>query len=260
MKKLLLGIISILSLTLLFSGCVDNTGAEQQEVLHAYVGAGMQMPMDEIAVEFEKKYGIKVEYDYSGSGALLSKIVASNQGDIFMPGDCSYVYQLEDKEMIKECSNVTKHIPVIAVQKGNPKNITGLSDLGQDDLELALGDESISIGKLFTKILAKAETKGLNITKAVDTNTVVTGATVKQVLLYVTEKNVDAAVVWKADAYENPDRVDIVPIESEYNIVKTVPISILSTTKNYENSKLFYDFVNNEGKEIFEKHGFVALE
>uniref|UniRef100_A9A718 Molybdenum ABC transporter, periplasmic molybdate-binding protein n=1 Tax=Methanococcus maripaludis (strain C6 / ATCC BAA-1332) TaxID=444158 RepID=A9A718_METM6 len=260
MKKSLLGIIAILSLTLLFSGCVDNTGEEDQAVLHAYVGAGMQMPMDEIAVEFEEKYGIKVEYDYSGSGALLSKIVASNQGDIFMPGDCSYVYQLQEKEMITEYSNVTKHIPVIAVQKGNPKNITGLSDLGQDDLELALGDDSISIGKLFAKILSKAETKGLNVTEAVNANTIVTGATVKQVLLYVTEKNVDAAVVWSADAYDNSDAVDIVPIKTEYNIIKTVPISILSTTENYKDSKLFYDFVNNEGKEIFEKHGFVALE
>ncbi|MBA2862881.1 molybdate ABC transporter substrate-binding protein [Methanococcus maripaludis] len=260
MKKSLLSIISILSLTLLFSGCVDSTGAEEQAVLHAYVGAGMQMPMDEIALEFEEKYGIKVEYDYSGSGALLSKIVASNQGDIFMPGDCSYVYQLQEKEMITEYANVTKHIPVIAVQKGNPKNITGLSDLGQDGLELALGDDSISIGKLFSKILAKAETKGVNVTEAVNANTVVTGATVKQVLLYVSEQNVDAAVVWKADAYENSDTVDIVPIESEFNIVKTVPISILSTTENYENAKLFYDFVNDEGKEIFEKHGFVALE
>ena len=43
-------------------------------------------------------------------------------------------------------------------------------------------------------------------------------------------------------------------------MIKTVQISILTTTENYENSKLFYDFVNNEGKEIFEKHGFVALE
>ncbi|ABR55511.1 molybdenum ABC transporter, periplasmic molybdate-binding protein [Methanococcus vannielii SB] len=257
MKKQLFGILSLIFLCAIFSGCIGNLSNDK--VIHAYVGAGMQGPMDEIGVEFEKKYGIKVEYDYSGSGALLSKIIMSNKGDIFMPGDYSTIYRLQEKEMIKEYSNVTKHIPVIIVQKGNPKNIQGIRDLEKEGLKIAVGEESIAIGAVFPKILEKADKNG-NISKNVKSNVVVKGITVKQVLFYVSEKTVDCAIIWRADALTLPESVDIVPIESEYNIIKTVPISILGTTKDYDSSKLFYDYVNNEGKAIFKKHGFMVIE
>ena len=50
----LLVIISVLG----FSGCTEKE--KTQPTIHAYVGAGMQKPMDEIGKLFEKKYGIKV--------------------------------------------------------------------------------------------------------------------------------------------------------------------------------------------------------
>ncbi|XRP96644.1 molybdate ABC transporter substrate-binding protein [Methanocaldococcus sp. 16A] len=242
----------------LASGCTNKESKE--EVIHAYVGAGMQKPMDEIGKLFEEKYGIKVEYDYAGSGYLYSKILASNDGDIFMPGAYFYVGELEKRGYILKYTNFTKHIPVIVVQKGNPKNITCLEDLGKPGVKVALGDENIAIGRTFKKILAKAEKDNPGITEKINKNVVVRGATVKQVLLYVIEGQADVAVVWRADAIENKDKVDIIPINPKYNVIKTVPIAILKTTKNKETAEKFYNFVLTEGKEIFKKHGFEVIE
>ena len=146
-----------LTLTLILSGCTEKESKEPS--IHAYVGAGMQQPMDEIGKEFEKKYHIKVDYDYAGSGPLYSKILASNKGDIFMPGAYFYVDELNKKGYIINYTNITKHIPVIAVKKGNPKNITSLEDLGKSGIKLSLGEENIAIGRTFKKILKNAYKK-----------------------------------------------------------------------------------------------------
>ncbi|MBP2171813.1 molybdate ABC transporter substrate-binding protein [Methanococcus voltae] len=264
---LVLLVLSVVTMTA-FSGCMSDTGATDgpqtqstgsSEPIRALVGAGMQIPMDEIAEVYEQKYGVKIEYDYSGSGALYSKIVASNSGDIFMPGDSSYIFKLqESKGYVAKYENITKHVPVIAVQKGNPKNIQCLDDLAKDDVKLSLGEKSIAIGKTFNKILAKAETKGLNITSKVKENTLVEAGTVKQTLMYVCQKQADAAVVWRADALSRSDEVDVIEIDPQYNTIKTIPVAILTTSDN-PNTEKFYEFIITEGLPIFEKNGFVLL-
>ncbi|ADC68727.1 molybdenum ABC transporter, periplasmic molybdate-binding protein [Methanocaldococcus sp. FS406-22] len=261
MSRKIASIFGLLIIIAIVLGCGCTQKSEtKEEVIHAYVGAGMQKPMDEIGKMFEEKYGIKVEYDYAGSGYLYSKILATKEGDIFMPGAYFYVGELEKKGYILKYKNFTKHIPVIVVQKENPKNITCLEDLGKPGIRVALGDDNIAIGRTFKKILQKAEKYDPGISEKINKNVVVKGATVKQVLLYVIEGDADAAVVWRADAIENKDKVDIIPINSKYNVIKTVPIAILKTTKNKENAEKFYNFVLTEGKEVFKKYGFEVIE
>lgn len=248
----------IVALAVMLLGCAQKT-EESGRVLHVYCGAGMRKPMDEIAKEFEKEYGVKVLCDYAGSGYLLAKIEATRSGDIFMPGDYIYVKKLLDKGAIIEYKNFTKHIPVIVVPKENPKNITCFEDLAKPGIRLAIGDENIAIGVAMKRILAKAEKFHPGISEKIMRNVVVKGATVKQVLLYAIEGQVDAAVVWRADALENKDKVDIIPINESYNVIKTVPIAILKFTKDEELARKFYEFVLTKGREIFEKHGFEVL-
>jgi molybdate transport system substrate-binding protein len=51
---------------------------------------------------------------------------------------------------------VAYHVQVIAMKKGNPKNITSITDLARDELKIALGDVNASaIGKVTAKILER---------------------------------------------------------------------------------------------------------
>jgi len=52
--------------------------------------------------------------------------------------------------------NVAYHVKVIAMNKGNPKNITSITDLTRDELKIALGDVNAAvIGKATAKILER---------------------------------------------------------------------------------------------------------
>jgi len=52
---------------------------------------------------------------------------------------------------------------------------------------------------------------------------------------------------------------DIIEIPKEQNLIKVIPIGMLTFTENKEYAKTFVDFVASaEGKVIFEKHGFTT--
>ncbi len=257
MRKLLLVVV----LSFLLLGCSQNSYSQNSttKTLHVYSGAGMRKPMDKIAKMFEDKYGVKVICDYAGSGYLLAKIEATKSGDVFVPGDYIYVKKLMEKGEIVKYKNLTKHIPVIVVQKGNPKHIESLKDLAKPGIRLAIGDRNIAIGIAVNKILDKADKYNPGIKEKILKNVVVKGATVKQVLLYVLEKQVDAAIVWKADAMENKDKLEIIPINESYNVIKTVPIAVLKFSKDRKIANEFYNFTLTKGKKVFEECGFTVI-
>ena len=117
----------------------------------------MRESIDQIAEEFEREHGIKVEITYGGAAQLLSQIELAGEGDVFILGGRPIFNKAKEKGFIEHEHFVAYHIPVIGVPKGNPGNITCLKDLARPDVEIALGDaKAVPIGKAANKILEKA--------------------------------------------------------------------------------------------------------
>jgi len=85
--------------------------------------------MDELGSQFEQKYGVKVTYNYAGSGHLLNQMELAQQGDVYQPGSTYYFDIARELSLIDYEKRVAYHVPVIAVPKGNPANVTCLNDL-----------------------------------------------------------------------------------------------------------------------------------
>ena len=61
---------------------------------------------------------------------MLAQIELSGKGDVFIPGEELYIEIAKKKKLISgEPLIIAYWMPVILVQKGNPKNIRNLSDL-----------------------------------------------------------------------------------------------------------------------------------
>ncbi len=56
------------------------------------------------------------------------------------------------------------------------------------------------------------------------------------------ENQVDAGIVWKSNTIGNK-KVEVIPINNSINDVKTIPVAVLSCTKNPNLAKKFYNFV-----------------
>ena len=233
------------------TGCSSNTGEETTSIM-VYSGAGMQEPMNEIAVMFEEEYGIEVVYNYAGSNALLSQMELTEEGDVYMPGETYYLEVAEDKGFIDYKQFVAYHIPVITVPAGNPANITCVADLANDGVEVASGDpDAAAIGRLADKIIEKN-----GVYDEVWENIIVTFPTMNELIVCIAMGLADAAINWGDVVYENED-IDIIYIPKEQNLIKIIPIGTLTFSEDKETAEQFVDFcTSDEVKAVFEKHGF----
>jgi molybdate transport system substrate-binding protein len=259
----LIAIVAI-AMTVLLAGCINDEApattpasteaSESASSLMVYCGAGMRKPMDEIGSVFEQKYGVKVEYNYAGSNALLSQMELTQAGDCYMPGATKYIDIATEKGFIDYKQNICYHIPVITVPKGNPANITSLEDLAREDVTLVWGDPEVAaIGNVGVKILEK---NGLY--DAAWPNVIATLPTMNELLMQIAMGQADAAINWW-DTVKFVADIEVIEIPQEQNIIKIVPIGATTFSENPETAKQFVDFVaSDEGKAIFEKQGFIT--
>jgi len=227
---------------------------EQTQSLLVYCGAGMRKPMDDIGLIYEEKYGISVNYNYAGSNTLLSQMELTQKGDIYMPGATYYFDVAKEKGFTDYEQLIAYHVPVIAVPKGNPANVTSLDDLAKPGVNVILGDsKACAIGNLGNKILEDNK-----IHDDVEKNIIARGATVNELIIYVSMNQADASIIWE-DLVVNSEKIETVAIPSEQNIIKIIPIGTLTFSEKNDAAKKFVDFVASmEGKTIFEKHGFTT--
>ena len=233
----------------------NNQGIK--ETLSVCAGAGLMKPMNELIQEFENKSGIKVEVHYGGSAEIFG-ILETTGCDVFIPG--AYYYTEEGIKggyiVPSTVKNITYHIPVIVVPKGNPKNITSLNDLAKKGVRVVLGDpKGPAIGKVTKKILENAHLWA-NVSK----NVVTFAPTVNQLLIYLATGQADAAIIWEdlTTWSQAKGKIQVIQIPSEQNIIKTIPTAVATHAKedgNYQIAVEFNNFVYNH-KEIWKKWGF----
>jgi molybdate transport system substrate-binding protein len=185
---------------------------------------------------------------------LLSKIKLTRQGDLYMPGDVGYLDMLATDGSVEGRRTIAWFVPVIIVQKGNPRKIATLADLTAPGVKLGMGNPSAcQVGKLCEQLWAKNNIDP-NVIKA---RTVYSSMTVNELGVKVQTGSVDAAIVWDAVAVEFARDVDIVPIPPAQNIYSQVAIGLLKYSRNKPLAKQFIDWLAGpQGQAIFKRHQY----
>lgn len=219
------------------------------ESLHVYCGAGMTKPFGEIAAAFTRKTKVNMEVTYANAGQIQSQINTAQEGDFFIAGAVEELKPVE--HYVSARRDLVKHIPVLAVAKGNPKNIKGIKDLGNPDLRVVLGDaKATPIGKIADKAIADAGLTG-------KVNVVSRGVTAPSIFNALNVGECDAIIVWKENV---SPAMDIIADPAMDAYVKTIPAASLSVSTNPDGQKQFLDFLNSdEARTIWERYGYVVL-
>jgi molybdate transport system substrate-binding protein len=256
----------IVAAALLSAGCASTSSGDHTIVtgtastannspgtILVYAGAGLKVPMQEIGQAFTQKTGTEVQYSFGGSGVLISQMNLTRKGDVFIPGSTVEFGSAKDQHLVSSCVPVAYHVPVIAVQKGNPKQIASLRDFTRPGLKVALGAvNATAIGKSGAKMFAR-----LNITDAVERNVVTRTPTINELTAYMTIGQADVALLTMDQI--DPEKLDAIAIPADENEVLIVPVGATSFAANPESARAFASFVaSDEGKALFAKHGFPA--
>ena len=230
-----------------------TTPATGDASLFVYSGAGLKKPMNEIGAAFTDKYGIDVDYTFAGSGTLITQMELSRKGDAFIPGGPPDYRTAREKGQVGEPGYVAYHVPVIAVGKGNPHNITSVDDFAGPGLKIALGGvNSTAIGRAGDNLFRE---RGIH--DAVEANVVLRAPTSFDVVVARNMGTADAALLTLDQI--NPEKMDTIDLPQEDNLALIIPIGATTFTTQPEATRAFVGFVvSDEGKAIFAKHGFPA--
>ena len=113
--------------------------AAGQKPLLLFCAAGIKPPVEAVAREYEQTFGVQVQLQYGGSGTLLSNLRVADAGDLFLAADESYIKSARALGLLAETIPLARQRPVIAVARGNPKNIRTLEDLRRADVRVGHG-------------------------------------------------------------------------------------------------------------------------
>ena len=254
---LAIGLLAYLSLNRLLRNRTAKPQASSVTLM-LYCGAGIRPAAESLIRKFEAKYSVRINATYAGSGRLLGQIAAHQTGDLFMPGAEWYVDKAAQRGLaIGETKRVVAYfVPVIFVQKGNPRDIRSLEDLSRKGVRLGFGDErACAVGKKTLKILEK------NVIpyERLKDNVVYKSGTVTELGVAIQLGNVDAVIIWDANARHFARYGDAIAIPPEKNIPSTVPIILLRPSKHAAEARQFIRFATSEeGRRILEDKGYTV--
>ena len=219
-----------------------------------YCGSVNRRAVDEIIKAFEEREGITVNTVYNGCGILTGQMRTIRQKDgsagfpdVYMACDRYYLENVRD--WFQEDVDVSDADIVIAVPKGNPKQIQGVADLGRPGMRVSVGQpDQCTIGALTRIMLEK-----IGVYPNVMSNVVMQTASSSMLIPTVATKSVDATIAYITDTKAEGDKVDVVRIDSPY--AKAVqPFSIArSSDYKYLGRRLFLHIATAEDR--FEQAG-----
>ncbi len=260
-----------LLLILIFIGLGNKRSRESKETLLCYIGGTMTPVMKDIAMLYENKTGKKVTISTAGSGECLATIQLRKKGDVFICHD-PWMDILMKRGLGINAWTIAELVPVIIVQKGNPKKIYGLKDLTKPDIRLMFPSyEHSTLGNILPEIFKNAgiDFKELNIDKKIATHR--SGSHVANIIKM---KNADAGIVWQAVAHLRRKSLDAISIKDYLPkpYVDTItsatgksyplmPVKVtactLSCSDKQEDAVAFCEFiVSSDVRKILNTYGF----
>lgn len=229
----------------------SNVTDLSNQTLQIYCGAGMKQPFQEIANAFQDLTGCEMNVTFANAAQIQTQIIETQEGDFFIAGAAGELKPVAD--YVENSVNLVKHIPVLAVASGNPKNITAIKDLANEDIITVIGDaESTPIGKIAVQIFEDFEITDL-------VNLAATTTTAPQLATLITLGEADATIIWKENC--NAEGVEICELAEMANYIKTIPAARLSFSSNIEAADAFMEYLNTEAAQaIWMAYGYELAE
>lgn len=220
------------------------------------VAASLKETVTEIAANYEKQTGVKVELIFGASGQILTQIRAGAPIDGFISAANKQVKDAIDGKLADPATRriICKNSLVLIVPAASTDGPTSFESLANITGKLAMGEpKGVPAGQYATQVLTK-----LGIADKL-TDKIVYGTTVRQVLAYVERGDVTAGIVYLTDAKESGDKVKVVATADEGSHEPILyPGIVLTASKDPAAAKAFLDYLATpQSKAILEKKGFV---
>jgi molybdate transport system substrate-binding protein len=239
------------------SSNLKETESRESVELTISAAASLKDAMEVIQSTYQEEHPeVTLKFNLGGSGSLQQQISQGAPVDLFFSAaEDKFDILVEDDSIAKEDRvDLLGNSLVLVVPKEN-QLIKGFEDLAKAEIDkISIGTpETVPAGKYAKESLEKTD-----LWKDVESK-VVYAKDVRQVLSYVETGNVAAGIVYKTDALVS-NKVNIVATADPGTHTPIIyPMGIIKDSKNYEEAKDFYSYLqNNNALKVFEEYGFTT--
>ncbi len=223
-----------------------------------FAAAGARPAVDEVCDRFEDRYGTSVEVSYGGAGEVLSTMISLERGDVYIAPEQGFMESAVEQGAVDPATigTVAYMIPVLGVQKGNPKHIAGLSDLATPGVRVAVTrQETTLLGEYAPQIFEKA-----GLAEEIGKNIVTEAARPDLLVTWLSMGKVDAVITWHFYEALAPDELEVIWLApDELTGIGEMQVVVSSYSRQRDAAQRFADFmVSDEADSIFESHGYIV--
>lgn len=228
------------------------------KTIEVFVGAASKPATEDAVAAFEARTGAKLEVHYGGSGKMLSAIKLSSRGDVYFPGSSDYMDLAKKEGLVDPATEqrVVYLVPAINVQRGNPKGIKSLADLGQPGLRVGIArPDTVCVGLYAVELL-----EATKLVDQVKPNIVTHADSCEKAANLVALKSVDAVIGWEVFEHWDKDTIETVRLPREQvTRIGYIPVAVSTKAKEPALAKEFIAYlVGAEGQAIYKKWGYLA--
>jgi molybdate transport system substrate-binding protein len=241
-----------------------NSGGQDQPVeLTVFAAASLTDAMNELSNTYQATHpDIRIVRNFASSSTLAAQLVEGMQADVFASANETQMQnavtagRITGQPQIFATNRLTAIVPL-----DNPAEIETLADLAKPGIALVLAAPGVPVRDytdLSVANLAANPAYGETFQTAFYANLVSEEDTVRQVAAKVALGEADAGVVYTSDV--TPDianKVQMIAIPDEYNVIATYPIAVLDDAPSPEEAAQFIAFIlSPEGQQILQHWGF----
>jgi ABC-type molybdate transport system substrate-binding protein len=257
----------------------DFHGSPDHPALVLYVGGNYFFAMALLVKAFEARYpqyqgrlywetippGLLVDQMKAGGTVTVGNMTWTVKPDVYLAGLSSVQKQIDAGLLQAPAVPYVTNDMTIMIAKGNPKHITGLSDLARPDVTLAMPNpEFEGISRQIKASLEKAGGEQLETTiyetKVKQGTTELTHIHHRQTPLWIMQGRVDAGVTWQSEAIfqeQAGHSIGHVAIPDSQNTTAIYAAAIVKNTAHAEAARRWLDFIRSgQSLAIFERFGF----
>jgi molybdate transport system substrate-binding protein len=252
-----------------FTGCgqsSNNSGSDggdkkQGRTLTIFAASSLIDAFGELGKTFEKQNeGVEVKQSFESSSTLLIQIQQGAPADVFASAAQEEMdTAMKDGLVARKPEVFVKNREIIMVPNDNPANIQSFQDVANPGVRLVLAQRDVPAADYALQILDKANARyGDNFEKQVLSNVVSRESDVRASVNRVVVGDADATFGYASDyTIDIRDRVMVVPIPPDLNIIATYPIAALKGAKDPELAKKWVELVTSkEGQHVLQKWNF----
>lgn len=215
-----------------------------------FAAASLTAAFNTIGADFQRAHpGTMIHFAYAGSATLVAQVQQGAIGDVFASADQPNMQKLIDAGLTAGSPSIfARNRLQIAVPAGNPKHVTGLTDLGRPGLVVVLCAPAVPCGRYALQALQKAKVAVKPASQETD---------VKAVLTKVSLGEADAGIVYTTDVKAAGAQVQGVNIPDDLNVIADYPVVTLKDSQNMGLARAFIGYIHADGQRTLARDGFL---